>query len=63
MPAFSFEKLSPPIHRETVPVAPVKPRGFIHQMLDRLAAARLRRNGHDETASMPSRAKRSARHS
>jgi hypothetical protein len=42
MPAFSFEKLPPPIRRESVPAA--KPqRGLIIQMLDRLTEARLRR--------------------
>lgn len=52
MPAFSFEKISAPVQRESVaatgPVAPAKPaRGLIVQMLDRLTEARLRRNGAD----------------
>ncbi|MBR1218358.1 hypothetical protein JQ557_10185 [Bradyrhizobium sp. U87765 SZCCT0131] len=50
MPAFSFEKISPPVRREavpvSVPVASPKPvRGLIVQMLDRLTEARLRRSG------------------
>ena len=50
MPAFSFEKISPPVRREAVPVSlpatPSKPaRGLIVQMLDRLAEVRLRRGG------------------
>jgi hypothetical protein len=44
MPAFSFEKLAPPVNHEPVAVAAVKqPRGIIVQMLDRLTEARLRR--------------------
>jgi len=51
MPAFSFEKLSPPVRREAAPpAAPVKPRGLINQMLDRLTTSRLRRNDHDATS-------------
>ena len=43
MPAFTFEKISPPIPRG--PGAPVeqKQRGVIVQMLDRLVEARTRR--------------------
>lgn len=62
MPAFSFEKLSPPIRREPVPSAAVKPRGLIHQMLDRLAAARHRRGADDGAAAAQARAKSTARH-
>ncbi len=62
MPAFSFEKLSPPVRREAVSSAPVKPRGLIHQMLDRLAAARQRRGGNDDAATAQVRGKSTARH-
>ncbi|QOZ32584.1 hypothetical protein [Bradyrhizobium sp. CCBAU 53421] len=59
MPAFTFEKISPPVRRG--PVAPVeqKQRGVIVQMLDRLVEARARRAarqdkvetaGHDSAA-------------
>jgi hypothetical protein len=44
MPAFSFEKISPPVRR--VPAAPVankKQRGVIVQILDRFAEARVKR--------------------
>jgi hypothetical protein len=43
MPAFSFEKISPPVRR--VPNAPAekKQRGVIVQILDRLAEARGKR--------------------
>lgn len=43
MPAFTFEKISPPVRRG--PIAPIeqKQRGVIVQMLDRLVEARARR--------------------
>ncbi|MBR1157852.1 MULTISPECIES: hypothetical protein [Bradyrhizobium] len=43
MPAFTFEKISPPVRRG--PIAPVeqKQRGVIVQMLDRLVEARAKR--------------------
>ncbi len=48
MPAFSFEKLSPPVRPEPVQVAVVRPqRSIIVQMLDRLTEARLRRTDRD----------------
>ena len=46
MPAFTFEKISPPTDRASVPVPPVankKQRGVIVQMLDRFAEARVKR--------------------
>ena len=46
MPAFTFEKISPPADRGPVPVPPVankKQRGVIVQMLDRFVEARVRR--------------------
>jgi hypothetical protein len=44
MPAFTFEKISPPPDRGPVPpVANKKQRGVIVQMLDRFAEARLKR--------------------
>ncbi len=44
MPAFTFEKISPPTNRG--PVAPIekKQRGVIVQMLDRFVEARVKRN-------------------
>jgi len=44
MPAFSFEKISPPADRGPIlPVANKKQRGVIVQMLDRFAEARVKR--------------------
>ena len=47
MPAFMFEKISPPVHRaaqaQVQTLAVNEPRGVIVQMLDRLTASRLQR--------------------
>jgi hypothetical protein len=43
MPAFSFEKISPPVRRTPAASTPKKPRGLISQMIDRLAERRARR--------------------
>ena len=43
MPAFMFEKISPPIHLVAQAVAINEPRGVIVQMLDRITASRLQR--------------------
>ena len=44
MPAFTFEKISPPVPHEPIsPVANKKQRGVIIQMLDRVAEARVKR--------------------
>ena len=44
MPAFSFEKISPPVRQTPIsPVANKKQRGVIVQMLDRFAEARVKR--------------------
>jgi hypothetical protein len=45
MPAFTFEKISPPARQEPIPpVANKKQRGVIIQMLDRFAEARVKRS-------------------
>ena len=45
MPAFTFEKISPPADRGPIPpVANKKQRGVIVQMLDRFAEARVKRS-------------------
>ena len=45
MPAFTFEKISPPDRRGPVPpVANKKQRGVIVQMLDRFVEARVKRS-------------------
>ena len=49
MPAFSFEKISPPARQAPIsPVANKKQRGVIVQMLDRFAEARVKRTKRDE---------------
>ena len=49
MPAFTFEKISPPADRGPVPpVANKKQRGVIIQMLDRFAEARIKRTRREE---------------
>ena len=49
MPAFTFEKISPPADRGPVPpVANKKQRGVIVQMLDRFAEARVKRTLKEE---------------
>ena len=50
MPAFSFEKISPPVRRG--PLAPIatKQRGVIVQILDRFVEARMKRTLRAEKA-------------
>ena len=44
MPAFMFEKISPPVQQGVIsPVAIKEPRGVIVQMIDRLTEGRLQR--------------------
>jgi hypothetical protein len=43
MPAFSFEKISPPVRRGPVPAIVKKQRGVIVQILDRFVEARVKR--------------------
>jgi hypothetical protein len=43
MPAFTFEKISPPIRRGPIPPIAKKQRGVIVQILDRFVEARVRR--------------------
>ena len=44
MPAFSFEKISPPVRRGPVPSIAKKQRGVIVQILDRFVEARVKRS-------------------
>ncbi|MGY4472998.1 hypothetical protein [Bradyrhizobium sp. USDA 3364] len=55
MPAFTFEKISPPV--PPGPIAPVeqKQRGVIVQMLDRFVEARARRAAAQDKAETPGR--------
>ena len=43
MPAFTFEKLSPPLRRGPIPPIAKKQRGVIVQILDRFVEARVKR--------------------
>jgi len=43
MPAFTFEKISPPTRRAPAATTPKKPRGLISQMIDRIAERRAKR--------------------
>jgi hypothetical protein len=44
MPAFTFEKISPPIRRGPIPLIARKQRGVIVQILDRFVEARVKRS-------------------
>jgi hypothetical protein len=48
MPAFSFEKLSPPIRRGPVPSIAKKQRGVIVQILGRFVEERVKRTSRKE---------------
>lgn len=48
MPAFTFEKISPPVRRAPAAMTPKKPRGLISQMMDRVAERRARRALQDD---------------
>lgn len=48
MPAFSFEKISPPIRRGPIPPIAKKQRGVIVQILGRFVEARVKRSVRDE---------------
>ncbi|MEH2525995.1 MULTISPECIES: hypothetical protein [unclassified Bradyrhizobium] len=49
MPAFTFEKISPPANRGPIPpVANKKQRGVIVQILDRFVEARVKRSLKEE---------------
>jgi hypothetical protein len=48
MPAFTFEKISPPIRRGPIPPIAKKQRGVIVQILDRFVEARVKKNLREE---------------
>ncbi len=48
MPAFTFEKISPPIRRGPIPPIAKKQRGVIVKMLDRFVEARVKRSRREE---------------
>jgi len=58
MPAFTFEKISPPDRRGPVPpVANKKQRGVIVQMLDRFVEARVKRTRREDEKAVIARYK------
>ncbi len=48
MPAFTFEKISPPVRRGPLPPIAKKQRGVIVQILDRFVEARVKRGKLEE---------------
>ena len=50
MPAFTFEKISPPVRRGSLPPIVKKQRGVIVQILDRFVEARGKRTSREEKA-------------
>jgi hypothetical protein len=50
MPAFTFEKISPPVRRGPLPPIVKKQRGVIVQILDRFVEARVKRASREEKA-------------
>jgi hypothetical protein len=48
MPAFTFEKISPPARTGSTKAAPKKPRGMLSQMIDRFAEKRAKRALRDQ---------------
>jgi hypothetical protein len=48
MPAFTFEKISPPVRRGPIPPIVKKQRGLIVQILDTFVAARVQKSMRDE---------------
>jgi hypothetical protein len=48
MPAFSFEKISPPVRRGPIPPIEKKQRGVIVQILGRFVEARIKRAEREE---------------
>jgi len=48
MPAFTFEKISPPVRRGPIPSIEKKQRGVIVQILDRFVEARVKRTSRDK---------------
>jgi hypothetical protein len=54
MPAFTFEKISPPTRRGPVPPIEQRQRGVIVQVLGRFVEARVQRAQRNHQASAPS---------
>jgi hypothetical protein len=52
MPAFTFEKISPPLRRGPIAPNAKKQRGLIVRLLDRFGEARVDGTAHEEQAAM-----------
>jgi hypothetical protein len=52
MPAFTFEKISPPVRRGPIPPIVKKQRGVIVQILDRFVEARVKRTLPEENGAI-----------
>ena len=52
MPAFTFEKIPPPVRRGPIPPIAKKQRGVIVQILDRFVEARVKRSLRREKAAI-----------
>ena len=48
MPAFTFEKISPPVRRGPIPPIVKKQRGLIVQILDSFVAARVKKSKRED---------------
>jgi hypothetical protein len=59
MPAFTFEKIPPPVRRSPRPPAAEKQRGVLVQVLDRFVGVRVKRPSLEEKAAIPPRQKSS----
>jgi hypothetical protein len=57
MPAFTFEKISPPVRRGPIPPIVKKQRGLIVQILDSFVAARVKKSQRDDKGVMARRDK------
>jgi hypothetical protein len=58
MPAFTFEKISPPVRRGPIPPIVKKQRGVIVQILDRFVEARVNRSSRKEKGVVARRQKK-----
>ncbi|CAN5143585.1 hypothetical protein BH11PSE4_BH11PSE4_29960 [soil metagenome] len=53
MPAFTFEKISPPVRRGPIPPIEQKQRGVIVQVLGRFVEARVQRVARSDNSNSP----------
>ena len=58
MPAFTFEKISPPVRRGPIPPIVKKQRGLIVQILDSFVEARVKKNEQREDKGVIARAEK-----